>query len=181
VLLGTQVAPVVVPEDVPVKLPPLPPTPPPADIPVPPPRPIWETIFRLGPRAGILIAAILTPSETRDFESFIHYSYLEQRFSILSGLRNGAWAAKPPVLSGARAQQVYALPIHDQDDLPPDTYFQLWLIDGFPKQVKIETIPTIVTNTQYGLVRTREGGGVSYRLLAPVPPGMISGPFDLPN
>jgi hypothetical protein len=82
-----------------------------------------------------------------------------------------------PIVNGATAQQIYALPIHNPTDSPPDCWFLVYVANSVPRNFKFEPPITVVG---YGLTRNRTGGGQAVQLLAPTPPLQITGPFELP-
>lgn len=108
---------------------------------------------------------------------YAHYSYRVWRFRLLQELNPGSWVTPEAVVKGATAQQKYSLPIHFPNDAPPDCWFLIYVGDNVPRLIKQEGPETY---TNFGIIRTRTGGGTGVKLYSAIPPTQITGPFEFP-
>ncbi|HTY48191.1 MAG TPA: RHS repeat-associated core domain-containing protein, partial [Steroidobacteraceae bacterium] len=124
-----------------------------------------------------------TPQSQRP-SIYYHYGYAAQAPLFAGGMRPGSYGTPDLVtVSGATAQQIYALPPQNAVDSPPNAIYTITAPPGTPVQdlgpVGPTTFPGPVNPTGQDVTRT--GGGNEVFFPQGTPPGSVSGPNSLPS
>lgn len=150
-------------------------TPPEEPVPVPP-----NPLLLLGAALGALLSG-----DTPQGHIYYHYGYASQSAQFANGIRPGGYGTPDLVIvSGATAQQIYALPPQNSIDSPPDARYTINAPPGTPVvdlgPVGQTSFPPGPGNPTGDTV-TRSGGGNEVTFPKGTPPGSVSGPEPLPR